>query len=271
MPNRKEKKHASSLSPYPIELFPFQPLDGLDTWYGQLHKPITAHPFKDAGINGFNPAFPYNVSAQFLTTDHASDSHWLSLSELNDEVFPYPWLSEEEQHHYLAGNTITTLPAMYTGPPPPGPTYSTPTIPPLSILTRSNIQSSDKLFFITNSIGPNEDRKWCLVQVALQESMSSHPSCLQDGHFLVEFYICHPADSRYNAINQRFWLHYHTISNLTSPLSLTDTHLVCPSESLDEYAAWYKLLPFCKWLNLTHQDTFIHGPFNFAIINGHKT
>jgi hypothetical protein len=55
-PNRKENKHASDLSPYPIELIPFQPLDGPDTWYGQLHKPITAHPFKDAGINGFNPA-----------------------------------------------------------------------------------------------------------------------------------------------------------------------------------------------------------------------
>ncbi len=77
--------------------------------------------------------------------------------------------------------------------------------------------------------------------------------------------------TRYNAINQRFWLQYHTISNLQSPLFLTDTHLVCLSESSDDYAAWRKLLPFCKWLNLTHQDTFIHGPFDFITINGHKT
>jgi hypothetical protein len=52
-PNRKQKKHASDLSPYPIELIPFQPLDGPDTWYGQIHKPITAQPFKEAGINVF--------------------------------------------------------------------------------------------------------------------------------------------------------------------------------------------------------------------------
>ena len=46
------------------------------------------------------------------------------------------------------GDTILTLPVMYTGPPPSAPTYSTPTIPPLSILSRSIIQSSAKLFFI---------------------------------------------------------------------------------------------------------------------------
>jgi hypothetical protein len=34
-PHRKEKKHASNLSPYPLELIPFQPLDGSNTWYGQ--------------------------------------------------------------------------------------------------------------------------------------------------------------------------------------------------------------------------------------------
>ena len=33
-PNRKEKKHASDLSPYLLELIPFQPLDGSDTRYG---------------------------------------------------------------------------------------------------------------------------------------------------------------------------------------------------------------------------------------------
>jgi hypothetical protein len=163
MPNRKEKKHASNLSPYPIELILFQPLDGPDTWYGQLHKPITAHPFKDAGINGFNPALPYKVSTQFLMTDHAYDFHWPSLLELNNELFPFPWSSEEEQHHYLAGDTMTTFPAMYTRPPPPVPVYSTPAIPPLSILTWSIIQSSEKLFLISNSIGSNEARGWCLV------------------------------------------------------------------------------------------------------------
>ena len=39
-PNRKDKKHASNLSPQPIELIAFKPMDGPDNCYGQLHKPI---------------------------------------------------------------------------------------------------------------------------------------------------------------------------------------------------------------------------------------
>jgi hypothetical protein len=113
-PHRKEKKHASGLSPYPLELIPFQPLDGSDTWYGQLHKLITAHPFKEAGITGFDPIKPFKISANFLRTGLVLDFHWPSLLELNDDLFPFPWLSEEEWNHYLLGDSISTLPVMYT-------------------------------------------------------------------------------------------------------------------------------------------------------------
>jgi len=34
--DKKEKKHASDLSPYPAELIAFDPLDGPDNRYGQL-------------------------------------------------------------------------------------------------------------------------------------------------------------------------------------------------------------------------------------------
>jgi hypothetical protein len=270
-PHRKEKKHASNLSPYPLELIPFQPLNGPDTWYGQIYKPIMAHPFKEAGINGFNPITPFKTSTNFLTTNQDSDFHWPSLSELNDDLFPFPWLSDEEHRLYLSGDSISTHPIMYTGPPPSAPTYSAPTIPPLSILTWSIIQSSDKLFFISHSIGTNDTCKWQLVQVALQESMSLYPSCLQDGRFLVEFYISHPADLQYNAVNTCFWLQYHLVAELKSPPSTTDIHLIRPSDSSEDYAIRHKLLPFCKWVNLTHQDTFIHGPFEFAMVNHQKT
>ena len=33
-PNRKDKKHASDLSPYPAELIVFEPMDGPDNRYG---------------------------------------------------------------------------------------------------------------------------------------------------------------------------------------------------------------------------------------------
>jgi hypothetical protein len=101
--------------------------------------------------------------------------------------------------------------------------------------------------------------------------MSSYPSCLQDSRFLVEFYISHPADLRYNAINTCFWLQYHTLSELQSPLSTTDTHLIRPSDSSEDYATRHKLLPFQKWVHLTHHDLFIHGPFEFASVKGRKT
>ncbi len=46
---RRDKKHASDLSPYPPELIPFQPVDGPDNRYGQLYKPTGASPYKEAG------------------------------------------------------------------------------------------------------------------------------------------------------------------------------------------------------------------------------
>jgi hypothetical protein len=101
--------------------------------------------------------------------------------------------------------------------------------------------------------------------------MSSYPSCLQDGCFLLEFFICHPSNSCINAINQCYWLQYHTLSELQSPLSSTDTHLNRPSDTLVHYAQRHKLCPLWKWLNLTHLNTFIHGPFEFASVNGRKT
>ena len=50
-----EKKHAAFLSPYPLELVPFAPVDGQDNQYGQLYKPISKQSFVDAGISGFQP------------------------------------------------------------------------------------------------------------------------------------------------------------------------------------------------------------------------
>ncbi len=45
----------------------------------------------------------------------------------------------------------------------------------------------------------------------------------------------------------------------------------CPSGMFETYAAQCKFVPFCWWLNLTHSDTYIHGPFGFAAVNGRKT
>ena len=62
------------------------------------------------------------------------------------------------------------------------------------------------------------------------------PSCLETGKFLCEFYISHPADWRFNAINQRFWLQHFKEADLLHPDQPHDSHLVKPSSSSRSYA-----------------------------------
>lgn len=102
--------------------------------------------------------------------------------------------------------------AAYTGPPPTPPscTFQPPSIPHISLLVASIIASTDRLFFIAHKIGIDGIiSEWRLVRVALHDSIAIHPSCLQDGQFFLDFYILHPSDVRFNAVNQRYWIHYH--------------------------------------------------------------
>ena len=116
---KKEKKHASDLSPHPTELIPFQPVDGADTRYGQIYKPISAHPFKEAGIKGFTPIQPFKVAKDVLAqTNQCAAFHWPSLSELNDDITPFPWADDLEYELYTSGDSIAKLPVLTTGPPP---------------------------------------------------------------------------------------------------------------------------------------------------------
>jgi hypothetical protein len=269
---RTEKKHASMLSPFPLELVPFEPVDGPDNRFGQLFRPIGETPYKEAGIKGFTPPQPFKLPANFASGPDASDFYWPSLSELNEEMQPFPWLPGE-QSLVEANDEFEdgyTPPVMYTGPPPSAPITSPPTIPDISTLAASIIASSDKLFLVAFAQSPSY-REWRLVRVALADSISLHPACLQDGRFLVEFYVQHDADVRYNNINRRFWLQYHSASDLLSPVDTSQTHLIRPSDTSEHAAARKGYLPFRQWMNLTHEDTYIHGPFNFATINGRKT
>ena len=97
------------------------------------------------------------------------------------------------------------------------------------------------------------------------------PSCLQDGRFIVEFYTLHHDDVRFNASNQHYWLQYHNSSDIATPTSLTSTHLIRPSDTSEAHATRLSLVPFRRWVNVTHSDTYIHGPFNFATAHGRQT
>jgi hypothetical protein len=104
------------------------------------------------------------------------------------------WSSDEERQKYFEDDTPFCPDFMYTGPPPEPPVLqlvpecSTPSITPLAPLI---ISSSDKLFFISHSIGGSH-QEWCLVYVAFQDLVALYPSCLQDSCFLVDFYMDHP-------------------------------------------------------------------------------
>jgi hypothetical protein len=171
----------------------------------------------------------------------------------------------------LSNDNSFCPPVMYTGPPPlpstmPRHKDTPPTITTLSPLI---ISSSDKLFFISSKIGTADCCKWRLVRVAFKDSVTLYPSCLQDGCFLVDFYMSHPDNVCYNTINQCFWLQY---CNCNTPMFGTrDVHLITPFDTLADCAARLHLIRVCAWVNLTHGNTYIHGPFNFAIINGQKS
>ncbi len=166
--------------------------------------------------------------------------------------------------------SIIPLPLLLTGPPPAAPSHAIPAIPSILLLVAAIMRSTDRLFFVSCKFGNNDAREWRLARVAFMDSMSLYPSCTLDGRFLFEFYTCHPADWRYNVVNQRYWLQLHSRSDLASPCSSMDTRIVHPSDTFDSCAAHHKLMPFRKWLNMCHLDTYIYGPFNLASVCGRK-
>ncbi len=79
----------------------------------------------------------------------------------------------------------------------------------------------------------------------------------------------HPSDVCYNAINQQFWLQY--CNQTLAVFGIMDAHLITPSDTSKGQAKWHLLVPNRAWANLAHSDTYNHGPFEFAIVWGHKT
>jgi hypothetical protein len=207
-----------------------------------------------------------------MTTSDALRFTWPTLAELNDKILGDDG-SLDDNELLDTGDSIILIPSHYTGPPPSAPTCSIPSVPSANSLAQGIITSADKLFFISHKIGGVDDdvREWRLVCIALSATTSSYPSCLDDGKYIVKFFISHPADYRYNAPNQRFWLQYHNQSDLLAQCSLSNTHLIRPSDTSEAYALRHKLLPFRRYINLTHQDTYIHGPFDFASVHGRKS
>jgi hypothetical protein len=156
-PTWQTKKHAADLTPYPAKLTPFEPVNGSDTQYSQLHKVIDPHPFKEASISGFLPPQPFKVPAKFLNLGNHTGFWWPTLSELNNMLMNFLGPATR--------NTASTLRMtrhfarmLCIGPPPEPPVLpivpdqSTPSITSLAPLI---ILSPDNFFFVSHSIGGN--------------------------------------------------------------------------------------------------------------------
>jgi hypothetical protein len=115
----------------------------------------------------------------------------------------------DEDEEMDMGNLVVHVPGLYTGPPPLAPLCSIPAVPMVTTLDQCIINIANKLFFISWKIG-STICEWQLVRVVLGATTSLYPSCLEDGQYIVDFYTSHPSDSQLNAINQRFWLCYHS-------------------------------------------------------------
>ena len=159
-PGRFIKKHASDLSPHPLKLVPFEPIDGTDTRFSNINKTIQKNPFIEAGIDGYDIPEPFKLPdklpANFLHGHDAFSFEWPTVAELNEEMFPFPWLPGERENLLMA-DSIEAVPVMYDGPPPP------PQPPDITVLASSIIASINKLFFISHSIGSSTYREWKLI------------------------------------------------------------------------------------------------------------
>jgi hypothetical protein len=155
-----------------------------------------------------------------------------TLAELNDDICPFPWLDKEECTCVLSGNNFKEAPNLYHGLPLSLAVLS----PPPSLLVASIIASSNCLFFISHSLGNPNTHKWRLVLVAFSDNTTLSPSCLQDKRFLMELYTLHHPDVCFNAINQRCWLQYHSMGNISTPSSSTMMHLIWLSDTSEAHA-----------------------------------
>jgi len=105
-PNKTDKKHASDLSLYPAKLIAFEPMDGLDTFYGQLYKPISStalneyrKSYDEACLLGFTLLSPYRTPDVCTSTGlliPERSFRWPTLSDLNNKLDNELWESDPD-------------------------------------------------------------------------------------------------------------------------------------------------------------------------------
>jgi hypothetical protein len=275
------KKHGSDLFLSPKNLIPFEQIQSSDRIFGELDKKLSNNPYAVADIDGFLPSQPWAAPAALACVKEAQHAAtpFPTVAEMDATYDSWPesgnpFVTDTEssalgqsqrgstrlglKHHdnpdqVVTLNTLAGIPASR----------------PFSQTISDIVRSEDKLFFIAHS-PTNETRKeWKLVQIDFDKSMQLHPSCLQDGKFLVNFLIQHRHDDSVNLPDKRFWLEYHAAASAKTLSSRY--HLLTPSTVNPQIALNRNLVPYREWIQLRHDDRLIHGPFDFSTLNGRKT
>jgi hypothetical protein len=273
------KKHGADLYPCPQYIKPFPHVKSSDYNFGNIHKGITPNPYENAAISAFDPAKPWAAPAAYADV---LIEPFPSISEMDAEYDSWPESGNPFSHDETAftcgqGNKAPVLTTGYTNLDSPDQT-NTPSlqllqtstaIRPFSQFVADIIRSEDKLFFITHSPANQSRREWKLVQLDFLSTMKLHPQCLQDGKFLVQFFIEHYNDTSVDLRDKRYWLEYHSLENQKT-LGL-QYHLIPPTALSAEIARTRNLVPYREWIYLSQPDQILHGPFNFATVHNRKT
>jgi hypothetical protein len=242
-----------------------------DYQFGNIHKGIASNPYENASISEFNPAKPWAAPAAYADV---TMEPFPSISELDAKYDSWPESGNPFLHNETAFSSGQTPKAPvwmngYTNLDSSDQTAKSPSLQLLPTLTANQsfsqfvaniIKSDDKLFFIRHS-PPNQSRQeWKLVQIDSPSTMKLYPQCLQDGKFLVQFYIQHYNDNSVNLTDQRYWLEYHSRDNQKTLGSRY--HLIPPTSVSPDIARTRNLVPFREWIYLSQEDQLIHGPFD---------
>ena len=218
------KKHTMHLQPILAEHLAFAPLNRADSRFGQFYKNINTESYEASGIKEFLPHNLFKGIRKHATTRPSETRdlpfpNFPALAEPNGEMIigwnptrhndKMPSWTEEDIEAAMRfdnNDDFSTAPMpqavpLMTAAHKKSEACKPPTVIELHALL---LQSRDRLSFIAHCIPGITVREWQLVQVAYADFVLMQSDCLTSGRFLVDFFILHPDNCRYNAANQRY-------------------------------------------------------------------
>ena len=115
-----------------------------------------------------------------------------------------------------------------------------------------------------------------LARIFLKVSLSLHPTGMQDDKYIDVFCICHPEDTTFSSANQCYRLEYRSASEIIGFDRHHSTHPIRPSSSSTFWTVRSgrtvtTISSVDQTRQLWHLHNNIHGPFDFASVNGRRT